>query len=88
MRERRVKNGNTVVFDARDVLDGRGKKDKVLLEMRNGPISYTTEEGVKFWRKHPFQWVSEGEAELLKHSKNPEFREVDRADVEDYYAID
>lgn len=88
MRQRRVKDGNTIVFDARDVLDGRGKKDRVLLEMRNGPISYTTEEGVKFWRKHPFQWVSKDEAELLKNNKNPEFREVDKADVEDYYAID
>lgn len=87
MRERRIKEGNTVVFDAaKDVLDSRGKKDKVLLEMRFGPISYTTEEGVKFWSKHPFQWVTKEEAEFLKTLSTPEFREVSKEDAEDYYA--
>lgn len=86
MREMRVKDGNTIVFDARDVLNSKGKKDMVLLEMRRGPISYTTDGGVKFWKRHPFQWVSQEEAEFLLNNTNPEFRKVDKAAVEDYYA--
>lgn len=87
MRERRIKDGNAIVFDAaKEVLDSRGKKDKVLMEMRGGPISYTTEEGVKFWAKHPYQWVSQEEADILQGLSNPEFRPVSKEVVEDYYA--
>lgn len=86
-RAKRIKEGNTVVFDAaKDVLDFRGKKDKVLMEMRFGPISYTTEEGVKFWNKHPFQWVGEDEANYLESLLTPEFRRATKEAVEDYYA--
>lgn len=89
MRERRVRDGNRVIFDAaKEVLNSRGRKDQVLMEMRGGPISYTTEEGVRFWARHPFQWVSKAEAELLKKHSNPEFRISSKADAEDYYAYE
>lgn len=85
MRERRVKQGQTVLFDCKEVLKGGGKGFRLLL-MKNGPLSYTTEEGVKFWQKHPYQWVTKAESELLLKSTNPEFRPAEIEDVEDYYA--
>lgn len=87
MRAKRIKEGNTVIFDAsKEVLDFRGKNNKVLMEMRYGPISYVTEEGVKFWNKHPFQWVSQEEAVYLENLLTPEFRRSTKEAVEDYYA--
>lgn len=86
MRSRRVYDGNNVIFDAKELFANRD--DMVLLEMRNGPISYTSEGGVRFWAKHPFQWVSGGEAELLLKSSAPEFREASIDDLEDYYSYD
>lgn len=86
MRNRRIRQGNTILFDAKDVLVDRSKEGLVLLEMRRGPLSYTTEEGVRFWQHHPYQWVSGDEAKILKQHLSPEFREVDLSDVEDYYS--
>ena len=89
-RPRRLKNGNAVVFDYKTLLDGRGKKGKVLLKMVKGPVSYETQEGVKFWSDHPFQWVSEDESVILKGIKSGfvDFRDATTEDVEDYYALD
>lgn len=86
MRSRRVMSGNTVVFDAKNLFEPR--TDEVLLEMRRGPLSYTTDEGVKFWSKHPYQWVSVEEAELLLKSTSPEFKIATIDDLEDYYSYD
>lgn len=88
MRERRVFDGKTKIFDAVDVLDGRKHKNQVLLKMKNGPISYTTTEGVRFWNKHPFQWVEEGESVQLLQLTQPEFYIATKEQVEDYYSYD
>lgn len=85
MREKRVRDGQRILFDADELLDGRRGKGKVMVKMNNGPMSYTTEEGVKFWNKHPYQWVSPDEAEILRKSKSPEFSIVDKKDAEDFY---
>lgn len=85
MRQRRINEGNVTVFDAaKDVL--KPKRGKVLVEMRNGPASYESEGGVRFWKKHPFQWVSKEEAEHLCQLKQPEFRISSIEKAEDYYA--
>lgn len=87
MRERRVYDGLELIFDAaKEVLDSRGKKGLVLMEMVGGPISYTTEQGVRFWAKHPFQWVTPEEAEQLEGNFMPEFRRTTKEKVEDYYS--
>jgi hypothetical protein len=75
-----------MVFDAKELF--KPHKGMVLLEMRRGPISFTSDEGVRFWKKHPFQWVSKGEAELLLKSVAPEFRRATIDDLEDYYSYD
>ena len=86
MRTRRIYDGNDVIFDYKNLF---GEKDgKVLVEMRNGPISYMTEEGVRFWARHPYQWVSEAEATILLNSRNPEFQLSNMNDLEDYYSYD
>lgn len=86
MRSRRIKNGTTIIFDAKELFEPH--KGQVLLEMRRGPMSFTTEEGVRFWSKHPFQWVSREEAEILLKSNAPEFRKATTDDLEDYYSYD
>jgi tRNA nucleotidyltransferase (CCA-adding enzyme) len=86
MRSRRIKEGQTIVFDAKELFEPH--KGMVLLEMRRGPMSYTTEEGVRFWKKHPYQWVSKEESNMLLKSKSPEFVKATRDDLEDYYSYD
>lgn len=89
-RPRRLRDGRAVVFDYKTLLDKKGKRDKVLLRMVKGPVSYETPEGVKYWSEHPFQWVSEEEAAILKGIKTGfvDFRDATLEDVEDYYALD
>lgn len=86
MRSRRIKDGQTIVFDAKELFGPH--KGQVLLEMRRGPMSFTTEEGVRFWSKHPYQWVSKTEAEVLLKSRSPEFKQASVDDLEDYYSYD
>jgi len=89
MRERRLKVAGTVVFDYRDLLDGRKRKGKVLLKMKKGPASYTSEKGTRFWKAHPFQLVDEEEAQhLLSFGEDNYvyFVVATPEDVEDYYA--
>lgn len=86
MRTRRVKDGNTVIFDAKDLFQPHD--EQTLLEMRGGPLSYETDGGVRFWQKHPYQWVAEEEVGLLLKSKAPEFRIATVDDLEDYYSYD
>jgi hypothetical protein len=88
MRERRVRNGGHVVFDYRDLLDKRTHKGKALLRMKRGPITYTTWAGVKFYKDHPYQLVTEDEAQLLlalPESGHVEFQRATVDQVEDYY---
>ena len=86
MRTRRIYDGKNVIFDYKELFEERD--GEVLVEMRNGPISYTTEEGVRFWAKHPYQWVSEAEATILLNGRNPEFQLAKVNDLEDYYSYD
>lgn len=90
MRERRVYEDNQLIFDAaKEVLDGRGKKGQRLLHMKKGPMSYETSEGVVFRKNHPFNWVSEGEADTLLAIEDPflEFKTAEKEDAEDWYAF-
>lgn len=86
MRSRRIKDGQTIVFDAKELFEPH--KGQVLMEMRIGPMSFTTEEGVRFWKKHPYQWVSKEEAEELLKMRSPEFKKATKDDLEDYYSYD
>lgn len=89
MRERRVKIAGNVVFDYRDLLDGRKRKGKKLLKMKKGPATYTSDKGTRFWKDHPFQLVEEEEASHLLSFKEDHyvyFVEATIEDVEDYYA--
>ena len=86
MRERRVYDGNDLLFDARDILDQKKHKGKQLVKMVTGPISYESPGGVKFWKSHPYQWVTEAEANLLEQSNAPTFVRAKFAELEDYYA--
>lgn len=89
MRSRRQKSGGKVVFDYRSLLDKRRWKGKKAIRMKSGPISYVTEEGVKFFRDHPFQLVKEDEANRLLSlpaSSRVEFVEAQIEDIEDYYS--
>jgi regulation of enolase protein 1 (concanavalin A-like superfamily) len=87
MRERRLYDGRQLLFDARDILDARKHKGKVVVKMKNGPVSYTTDKGTKFWNKHPYQWVSEEERDFLLSLTQPEFVLSSKEDIEDYYAV-
>lgn len=89
MRERRLKEGNRVLFDYRDLVEKKNRGKQKLLKMKKGPVSYLTEKGIRFFSSHPFQWVSEGHANhLLSFSEDNyvHFVEATIADVEDYYA--
>ena len=89
MRERRLKINGSVVFDYRDLLDGRKRKGKVILKMKKGPMTYESEQGTRFFKDHPFQLVDETEAEHLLAFKDTNFVYFVVAsveDVEDYYA--
>lgn len=87
MRERRIHDGQVVLFDARDVLDTKANKGKTLLKIINCGGSFITNEGTRFWQKHPFQWVTKEEAqELLGYTGRPTFVEANIAEVEDWYA--
>lgn len=86
MRARRLYDGKTLKFDYKDLIDGRKQKNKTLLKMKRGPISFETSEGTKFWKDHPFQWVSNAEADELKGRTFPEFVVATVEQVEDYYA--
>lgn len=88
--ERRLRENNRVLFDYKDLLDKRKNKGKVLIKMKKGPITYTTTENTRFFKQHPFQWVSEGEAQhllSLPESGYIYFIKATIEDVEDYYAI-
>ena len=89
-RERRLKSGNKVIFDYKELLDKKGKSNKTLLKMEKGPQSYTSAKGTQFWSEHPYQWVAKSEAEFLTGLKvrHLNFREATIEDVEDYYALD
>jgi hypothetical protein len=86
IRERRVREGQQLVFDARDVLNTKLHEGEVLLKMVNGPISFTSPGGVRFWKRHPFQWVTGDDVDFLRYSTEPQFVEATVEDVEDYYA--
>lgn len=88
--ERRLKENNKVLFDWKDLLDKRKSKGKTLIKMKKGPITYTTNEGTRFFKQHPFQWVSKEESDHLLSL--PEegyvfFVPATIEDVEDYYII-
>lgn len=50
----------TVKEDVKDT-----SEEKVLVRMERGSASWTTHDGVKFTKQHPYQLVTEGEADLL-----------------------
>ena len=83
-----MKDKGRVVFDYRTLLDKRTHKGKVLLRMKRGPLTYESWEGVKFYKDHPYQLVSTGEADrllALPESGYVEFVVATVAQVEDYY---
>lgn len=88
--ERRKREGNRILFDYRDLVGPPSKfKGKKLIQMKKGPLSYTTEKGTRFYRDHPFKWVDAEEADYLLSL--PEegfvyFTKATREQVEDYYA--
>ena len=89
MRERRRKEAGTVVFDYRDLVDKRKNTGKTLILMKKGPITYTSDEGTRFFKDHPFQWVKKDEAGFLlslPEEGNVYFVNSTIEDVEDYYA--
>jgi hypothetical protein len=89
MRERRKKINGTVVFDYKDLLDRRKHKGKIILKMKKGPMTYTSTEGTRFFKDHPFQLVDETEAQHLLSFKEDNFVYFVNAsveDVEDYYS--
>lgn len=52
-------------------------------------MTYTTEQGTRFFRDHPFQWVGKDESEHLLSLPETGFVHFVSAtieDVEDYYA--
>lgn len=64
-------------------------KGKVIVEFDpNGPMSYTTSWGQRFWKEHPYQIVSEENANQLTSLKAPSFRVATIEDVEDWYSYD
>jgi hypothetical protein len=87
--ERRKYEGNKLVFDYRDLVGSPQKfKGKKLIKMKHGPITYTSPNGARFFRDHPFQWVEAEEADHLLSL--PEggyvyFVKASKEDVEDYY---
>lgn len=90
MKERRLRDGKTVLFDYRDLIgDGRKFKGKTLIKMKKGPKTYTTELGSRFFADHPFKWVENEEAQHLlgfKEGNFVYFIEASVEDVEDHYA--
>jgi glycosyltransferase involved in cell wall biosynthesis len=58
--------------------------DKVLLKMLSENFSYETPEGVVFTKQHPFQLVSDGEADILIRTR--QFMYADPKEVEEFYA--
>lgn len=89
MRERRLKRLDKVVFDYKELFISKTKqKGLKLVEMRRGPLSLETSDGLTFWKDHPYKWVTEEQAETLLaiESRNLEFREATIEDVEDYYS--
>lgn len=70
-------------------MDKKKRVGKVLLRMKKGPRTYTTEKGTRFFSEHPFQWVEGDEAGHLLSLPETGFVHFVRAkieDVEDYYA--
>lgn len=89
MRERRKRIAGQVVFDYKDIIDKRRHRGKVLIKMKKGPMTYTSDNGTRFFKDHPFQLVDETEAEHLlgfKESHYVYFVPATVEDVEDYYA--
>lgn len=84
--EKRVWEGQTKVFDVKDVLDKRKHKNEVLLKMESKLGSFLTDSGVKFWDKHPFQWVPQEEASFLLGLSDPKFVRATVEEVEDHYS--
>jgi hypothetical protein len=56
---------------------------KILLRMVSDNYSYETAEGVTFLREHPFQFVSEGEAEMLLYTM--QFKKASPEEMAEYY---
>jgi hypothetical protein len=89
MRERRLRDRGKIVFDYRDLIDGRKQEGKTLIKMKKGPITYTSTAGTKFFRDHPYSWVPTEEAQHLLGFKEENFVYFVPAtieEVEDYYA--
>lgn len=86
--QRRVREGNNIIFDYRDLINKSKNRGKILIRMKRGPLTYTTEAGIRFFRDHPFQWVEKDEAEFLLSIPETMFVHFVPAtieDVEDYY---
>lgn len=92
MKERRLRDGKNILFDYRDLLDKKQHKGQVLLKMKKGPITFATDNGTRFFRDHPFQWVAADEAEHLLNTFGEDtyvfFVPATIQDVEDLYALE
>lgn len=88
MRELRLKEGNTVVFDAmKDLLKHTPTSSEVLVKMESHSGTYLSPHGKKFWGKHPYQWVNKKEATYLLGIRGiPSFSAATIEDAEDFYA--
>lgn len=87
MKQRRLYEGQECVFDARDILDKRKYRGKVLMKMNGQNASFVSPSGVIFRRDHPFQLVPTEDLDFLRYQENPSFSEADIVEVEDYYTI-
>ncbi len=88
MKERRLRDGNRILFDYRDLLQKH--KGQVLLKMKKGPITFTTDTGTRFFKEHPFQWVKTDETQHLLATFGEDsyvyFIPATIEDVEDFYS--
>lgn len=84
-------DNNRLLFDAKEVLDARHNKGKVLMKMipadnaRTTPASITTPDGVTFYKDHPYQYVTSEEADRLRQQRMPRFIPATKEELEDYY---
>lgn len=96
MRERRKREAGHIVFDYRALVtalrekeaDGRKHPNKELIKMKKGPITYTSDNGTRYFKEHPFAFVDKDEANHLLGFKEDNFVYFIPAtldDVEDYY---
>lgn len=83
--QRQVKDGQTVLFDARtDALVEQ--EGMTLVKMLDGHGSFMAPDGTRFWVKHPYRWVSSETAAFLLGSTGPSFALATLNEVEDHYA--